>query len=67
MAVSGSGSSGESAVTLVSPAVSRTLPQPATEPDTSTTNSKPLSAENGKDNKSALNSCPITKKLMAKC
>ncbi|XP_033217699.1 polycomb protein Scm [Belonocnema kinseyi] len=46
MAVSGSGSTGESAVTLVSPPVSRTLPQPATEPDTSSANSKPLSAEN---------------------
>ena len=48
MAVSGSGSSGESAVTLVSPAVSKAPPQPATEPDTSSANSKPLSAENGK-------------------
>lgn len=41
-----SGSSGESAVSLVSPTSSRAPPQLATEPDTSTANSRLLSTEN---------------------
>lgn len=45
MAVSGSNTSREPAVALVSPAGSNAPPQPATEPDTSTANTKPL--ENG--------------------
>ncbi|KAH0558149.1 polycomb protein Scm [Cotesia glomerata] len=48
MAVSGSGANGEPAVALVSPAGSSAPPQPATEPDTSTTsvNNKPHILEN---------------------
>lgn len=46
MAVSGGGASGEPAVALVSPAGSSAPPQPATEPDTSTANTKPHSLEN---------------------
>ncbi|KAI4482592.1 PREDICTED: polycomb protein Scm [Polistes canadensis] len=41
MAVSGGGANGEPAVALVSPAGSSPPPQPATEPDTSTANTKP--------------------------
>ena len=47
MAVSGGGTNGEPAVALVSPAGSSAPPQPATEPDTSTANTKPHSLENG--------------------
>ncbi|XP_015604754.1 polycomb protein Scm isoform X2 [Cephus cinctus] len=46
VAVSGGGTGGEPAVALVSPAGSSAPPQPATEPDTSTANSKPRSLEN---------------------
>ncbi|XP_043267271.1 polycomb protein SCMH1 [Venturia canescens] len=46
MAVSGSGAGSEPAVALVSPAGSSAPPQPATEPDTSTANSKPRVLEN---------------------
>lgn len=46
MAVSGSGSGREPAVALVSPAGSSAPPQPATEPDTSTTSNKTVSIEN---------------------
>jgi len=45
MAVSGNNTSREPAVALVSPAGSNAPLQPATEPDTSTANTKPL--ENG--------------------
>lgn len=47
MAVSGNNTSIEPAVALVSPAGSTTPPQPATEPDTSTANTKPHALENG--------------------
>lgn len=47
MAVSGGGASGEPAVALVSPAGSSPPPQPATEPDTSTANTKPHPLDNG--------------------
>ena len=46
MAISGGGTNGEPAVALVSPAGSSAPPQPATEPDTSTANTKPHSLEN---------------------
>ncbi|XP_035743286.1 polycomb protein Scm-like [Vespa mandarinia] len=46
MAVSGGGASGEPAVALVSPAGSSPPPQPATEPDTSTANTKPHPLDN---------------------
>ncbi|KAL6264798.1 hypothetical protein P5V15_004895 [Pogonomyrmex californicus] len=46
MAVSGSNTSREPAVALVSPAGSNAPPQPATEPDTSTANTKPHTLEN---------------------
>ncbi|XP_012214642.1 polycomb protein Scm isoform X1 [Linepithema humile] len=46
MAVSGSNTSREPAVALVSPAGSSAPPQPATEPDTSTANTKPHTLEN---------------------
>ncbi|XP_047357427.1 polycomb protein Scm [Vespa velutina] len=46
MAVSGGGTSGEPAVALVSPAGSSPPPQPATEPDTSTANTKPHPLDN---------------------
>jgi polycomb protein SCMH1 len=46
MAVSGSGTGREPAVALVSPAGSSAPPQPATEPDTSTTSNKTVSIEN---------------------
>ncbi|XP_017886952.1 polycomb protein Scm isoform X2 [Ceratina calcarata] len=45
-AVSGGGPNGEPAVALVSPAGSSAPPQPATEPDTSTANTKPYSLDN---------------------
>lgn len=47
MAVSGNNTSREPAVALVSPAGSSAPPQPATEPDTSTANTKPRTLENG--------------------
>lgn len=47
MAISGGGTNEEPAVALVSPAGSSAPPQPATEPDTSTANTKPHSLENG--------------------
>ena len=48
MAVSGNNNtSREPAVALVSPAGSSAPPQPATEPDTSTANTKPHTLENG--------------------
>lgn len=46
MAVSGNNTSREPAVALVSPAGSSAPPQPATEPDTSTANTKPHALEN---------------------
>ncbi|XP_072750583.1 polycomb protein Scm [Anoplolepis gracilipes] len=46
MAVSGNNTSREPAVALVSPAGSSAPPQPATEPDTSTANTKPHTLEN---------------------
>lgn len=46
MAVSGAGTNGEPAVALVSPAGSSAPPQPATEPDTSTANTKSHTIEN---------------------
>lgn len=47
MSVAGSNTSREPAVALVSPAGSSAPPQPATEPDTSTANTKPHTLENG--------------------
>lgn len=47
VAVSGSGAGAEPAIALVSPAGSSAPPQPATEPDTSTSNNKSAVAENG--------------------